>query len=30
MNLAYATQFGQVRLPQWQSHHQVGHLPIAA
>jgi hypothetical protein len=30
MNLAYATQFGQVRLPHWQSHHQIGHLPIAA
>ncbi len=30
MNLAYATQFGQVRLPHWQSHHQIPHLPIAA
>lgn len=30
MNLAYATQFGQVRLPHWQSHHQIGPLSIAA
>jgi hypothetical protein len=30
MNLAYATQFGQVRLPHWQSQHRVGQLPIAA
>jgi hypothetical protein len=30
MNLAYATQFGQVRLPHWQSHHQIGPMPIAA
>jgi hypothetical protein len=30
MNLAYAIQFGQVRLPHWQSQHRVGQLPIAA